>query len=234
MGKSVVLGCLLGAVVLGSVKPAAAQDTDAARLSVGYSLLTSDDVAMNESTLPLGFSVDGAIPISRWLSLAGEVNGHFKMGITPSSSMDRVVAPLPTQEFQALSFNRPETGFCSPVVQDCRVGVQTFSGVAGPRVYVGQSKAKPFVHLLAGATRTLRKVDFFAHSSTNFTLQAGAGIDVGVTPNVAVHIQTDYRRVFFGVPDQANPGASLVSKNGADHNVVMVSVGLGFQLGNRQ
>lgn len=234
MGKSVALGCLLGALVLGCVRPAAAQDDKAAQLSFGYSFLGSDDVTVNESSLPLGFSIDGAFAINNWLSLAGEVNGHFKAGITPSSSMDRVVAPLPTQEFQALSFNRPETGFCSPVVQDCRVGVQTFSGVAGPRVYLGTSKAKPFVHLLAGATRTLRKIDFFAHTSTNFTLQGGAGIDVGVTPNVAVHIQADYRRVFFGVPDQANPGASLVSKNGADHNVVMVSVGLGFKLGNKQ
>ena len=234
MGKSVALGCLLGALVLGCVKPAAAQGNDAARLSIGYSLLSSDDVALNESTLPIGFSVDGAIQMSNWLSLAGAVNGHVKMGITPSSSLDRVVAPLPTQEFQALSFNRPETGFCSPVVQDCRVGVQTFSGVAGPRVYVGTSKAKPCVHLRAGATRPLRQVDFFAHSSTNFTLQTGAGIDIGVTPKMAVHIQADYRRVFFGVPDQANPGASLVSKNGADHNVVMVSVGLGFGLGNKQ
>lgn len=220
--------------MLGCVQPAAAQDNKTAQVSFGYSFLASDDVAVNESTLPIGFSVDGAFEINNWLSLAGEVNGHFKMGITPSSSMDRVVAPLPTQEFQALSFNRPETGFCSPVVQDCRVGVQTVSGVGGPRVYVGSSRAKPFVHLMAGATRTLRKIDFFAHTSTNFTLQGGAGLDVGVTPNLAFHIQADYRRVFFGVPDQNNPGASLVSKNGADYNVVMVSVGLGFKLGTRQ
>ena len=233
VGRSAAFGCLLGALILGLGQPAAAQ-SKAGQMSIGYSFLGNDDVTVNQSTLPTGFSVDGALEINNWFSLAGELNGHFKTGITPSSSMDRVVAPLPTQEFQALSFNRPETGFCSPVVQNCRVGVQTFSGVVGPRVYVGTSRAKPFVHLLAGATRTLRKIDFFAHTSTNFTLQGGAGLDVGVAPNLAVHIQADYRRVFFGVPDQNNPSASLVSKNGADYNVVMVTVGLGFKLGNRQ
>lgn len=234
MGKSAALGCLLGAVIFGVAQPAAAQRNTAPQLSVSYSLLANDDVAVNQSTLPLGFQVDTAFELNERISLAAELNGHFKMGITPSASMDRVVAPLPTQEFQALSFNRPETGFCSPTLRDCRVGVQMFSAVAGPRLYVGASRAKPFVHLLAGATRSLRKIDFFAHTSTNFTLQGGAGVDVGVTPNLAVHIQADYRRVFFGVPDQNNPGASLVSKDGADYNAVMVSVGVGFKLGTRQ
>lgn len=234
MGKSAAVGCLLGAVILGAAQPAAAQRNTATLLSVGYSLVANDDVAENASTLPLGFLVDTAFELNERVSLVAELNGHFKMGVTPSDSMDRVVAPLPTQEFQALSFNRPETGFCSPTLRDCRVGVQTFSGVAGPRLYVGTGRAKPFVHLLAGATRSLRKIDFFAHTSTNFTLQGGAGVDVGMTPNLAVHIQADYRRVFFGVPDQNNPGASLVSKDGADYNVVMVSVGVGFKLGDRQ
>lgn len=234
VGKSAALGCLLGAVILGAAQPAAAQRLAAPQLSVGYSIVADDDVSVNQSTLPLGFQVDTAFALNDWISLAGEVNGHFKMGITPSASMERVVAPLPTQDFQALSFNRPETGFCSPTLRDCRVGVQMVSGVVGPRVYVGTGRAKPFVHLLAGATRTVRKIDFFAHTSTNFTLQGGAGLDVGVTPNTAIHIQADYRRVVFGVPDQNKPGASLVSKDGADYNVVMVSVGVGFKLGNRQ
>ena len=234
VGRFAVFGCVLGSVILGSVQPAAAQSNDRGQLSVGYSFLGNDDLAENQSSLPLGFSVDSAFKLNDRISLAGEVNGHFRTGIQPSDSRDRVVAPLPTQEFQALSFNRPESGFCSPIVKDCRVGVQTFSGVAGPRVYVGASRTKPFVHLMAGATRSLRKIDFFAHSSTNFTLQGGAGLDVGVTPNMALHIQADYRRVFFGVPDQNNPGASLVSKDGADYNQVMVSVGVAFKLGARQ
>jgi len=237
VGRVAVFGCLLGALVLGLAQPAAAQNDGAGQLSVGYSFLGNDDVAVNQSTLPLGFLVDSAFKLTDQISLAGELNGHFRTGITPSDSMDRVVAPLPTQDFQALSFNRPETGFCSPTLSsldECRVSVQTISGVAGPRFYVPAGRARPFVHIMAGATRSLRKIDFFAHTSTNFTLQGGAGFDVDVTPNVALHIQGDYRRVFFGVPDQNNPGASLVSKDGADFSEVMVSVGIGFKLGTRQ
>lgn len=117
MGKSAAVGCLLGAVTLSVVPPAAAQRNLAPQLSVGYSIVVNDEVAVNQSTLPLGFQVDAAFALHERIMLAAELNGHFKMGITPSASMDRVVAPLPTQEFQALSFNRPETGFCSPTLR---------------------------------------------------------------------------------------------------------------------
>jgi opacity protein-like surface antigen len=246
VGRIAVCGCLLAALILGLAQPASAQPAsaqpasaqrDAGQLSVGYSFLANDDLAVNQRNLTWGFSVDTAFKLTNQLSLAGELNGHFRRGIKPSDSLDRVVPPLPTQDFQALSFNRPETGFCSPTLtslDECSVGVQTISGVVGPRVYVPVGRARPFVHLMAGATRSLRKIDFFAHTSTNFTLQGGAGFDVDVSTNVALHIQGDYRRVFFGVPDLNNPGASLVSKDGADFNEVMVSAGVGFKLGKRQ
>jgi opacity protein-like surface antigen len=223
-------------LILGLGQPAAAQE-NAGQLSVAYSFVANDDLAVNQSNLPLGFSVDTAFKLTSRLSLAGELNGHFGSGIQPSNSLDRVVAPLPSQDFQALSFNRPETGFCSPTLasaDECSVSVQTISGVAGPRVYLPVGRSRPFVHVMAGATRSLRKIDFFAHTSTNFTLQGGAGFDVDLRPNLALHIQGDYRRVFFGVPDQTNPGASLVSKDGADLNEFMLSVGVGFKLGKRQ
>jgi opacity protein-like surface antigen len=84
---------------------------------------------------------------------------------------------------------------------------------------------------MAGATRSLRTIEFFAHTSTNFTVQPGGGVDFDVTDTMALHFQGDYRRIFFGVPDQNNPGASLVSKDGADYSEVMFSVGVTFKLG---
>jgi opacity protein-like surface antigen len=237
VGRSAVSGYLLGVLILGLAQSAAAQGDAAGQLGVGYSFLANDDLAVNQRNLTWGFSVDSAFKLTNQISLAGEVNGHFKRGIEPSDSRDRVVAPLPSQDFQALSFNRPETGFCSPTLaslNECSVSVQTISGVAGPRLYVPVGRARPFVHVMVGATRSLRTIDFFAHTSTNFTLQGGAGFEVDMTPRVSLRIQGDYRRVFFGVPDQSNPGASLVSKDGADFNEVMVSVGVGFKLGNRQ
>jgi opacity protein-like surface antigen len=230
VGRSAAFGCMLAILILGLPQPVAAQSSPV-QLSVGYSFLANDDLAVNESNLAYGFSFDSAFKLTNWISLAGELNGHFRNGITPSASMDRVVAPLPTQDFQALSFNRPETGWCSAVLSECHVNVQTISGVAGPRFDVPAGRVRPFVHVMAGATRSLRTIEFFAHTSTNFTVQPGGGVDFDLTDTLAMHFQGDYRRVFFGVPDQNNPGASLVSKDGADYSEVMFSVGVTFKLG---
>jgi hypothetical protein len=162
------------------------------------------------------------------------VNGHFKFGIEPSTSLDGVVPALPTQEFQAYSFNLPETGFCSPRLEECDVRIQTVSGVAGPRFLIPAGRVRAFVHVMGGATRSLRKIGFFAHTSTNFTIQPGGGVDVDITNLTALRIQGDYRQVFFGEHDQTQGGgASLLSKGGSDHEGLMFGVGVVFKLGGR-
>jgi opacity protein-like surface antigen len=223
---------MLAALTLGPVRPVAAQN-NAAELSAGYSFLANDDLAVNQKSLPWGFFFDAAFGLNDWVSVAGELNDHFKGNIAPSSSLERVVPPLPTQDFQAFSFNRPETAFCSPLIQNCKVSVQAISVVGGPRFHVPAGRARPYFHVMAGATRSLRKIELFAHTSTNFTIQPGGGVDIDVTDTTALRIQGDYRRVFFGVPDQTNPGASLVSKDGADYQDVIVTVGVVFKLGGR-
>jgi hypothetical protein len=232
-GCALVL-CVVAVLIVGWVPPAEAQDRRG-ELTVGYSVLSNDDLAVNARTLPLGFFFDGDLELSEWLSLAGDINGHFKRGIEPSASLDRVVPPLPTEDFQAFSFNRPETGFCSSRIPNCKVHVQAISAVGGPRFHVAAGRARPFVHVMAGATRSLRKIEFFAHSSTNLTIQPGGGIDVDVTGLTALRVQGDYRRVFFPTPDQSRPGEfpSLVSKDGADYQDFTFSVGLVFKIGRR-
>jgi len=221
---------MLGALTLGLVQPAAAQ-TNAVDLAVGYSHLANDDLAVNQSSLPWGFSFDTAIQVNSWLSIAGDVNSHFKAGIAPSASLDRVVPPLPTQEFQAFSFNLPETGFCSARLEECDVSIQTVSVVGGPRFLIPAGRVRAFAHAMVGATRSLRKIGFFAHTSTNFTIQPGGGFDVDITNLTALRIQGDYRQVFFGEHDPSEGGASLVSKGGSDHEGLMFSVGVVFKLG---
>lgn len=233
MRRCTVSACVLAALTLGLVQPVAAQNT-AGDLSVGYSFLTNDDLAVNQKNLPWGFFFDSALHLNDWISLAGDLNGHFKRGIEPSASLDRVVPPLPTEDFQAFSFNRPETGFCSPRIEDCRVDIQTISAVGGPRFRLPVGRARPFVHVMAGVTRSLRQITFFSHTSTNFTIQPGGGVDVAVTDATALRIRGDYRRVYFGVPDQTNPGASFVTKDGADYGDVLFFVGVVFKLGERQ
>lgn len=233
MSRCAVLWCMLVALALALAQPVAAQN-NAGRLSVGYSFLANDDLAVNQKNLPLGFFFDSALELNDWVSLAGDLSGHFKRGIEPSASLDRVVPPLPTEDFQAFSFNQPETGFCSPRIQECKVHIQTIGAVGGPRFHRPAGRARPFVHMMAGVTRSLRKIDFFAHTSTNLTIQPGGGVDVDMTDITALRVQGDYRRVFFGVPDQTNPGASLVSKDGADYADVSFSVGVVFKLGERR
>ena len=233
MRRYVLLGCALAIVTFGLVHPASAQNRRA-DVTAGYSFLSNDDLAVNAGSLPLGFFFDANFELNDWISVAGDLNGHFSGGIEPSASLDRVVPPLPTEDFQAFSFNRPETGFCSPRIQDCKVHVQTISGVAGPRFHLPAGRARPFVHVMAGVTRSLRQIEFFSHTSTNFTVQPGAGVDVNMTDLMALRLQGDYRRVFFPVPDQTDPGSSLVSKDGADYQDVIFTVGIVFKLGQRQ
>lgn len=231
MRRCAVLGSILAACTLCLPQPAAAQNTRG-ELTVGYSFLSNDDLAVNAGTLPWGFFFDAALELNDWISLAGDVNGHFKRGIEASASLDRVVPPLPTEDFQAFSFNRPEIGFCSTRFRECDVHIQTISAVGGPRFHVPGERVRPFFHVMAGATRSLRKITFFAHTSTNLTIQPGGGVDLKMTDITALRIQGDYRRVFFGVPDQ-DSGASLVSKDGADYQDFTFSVGVVFRLARR-
>lgn len=234
MQRCAVFGCMVAALTLASVQPVTAQNR-AGQLSAGYSFLSNDDLAVNAGSLPLGFFFDANFELNDWISLAGDLNGHFSRSIAPSASLDRVVPPLPTEDFQAFSFNRPETGFCSARIPDCKVRLQTISAVGGPRFHFAAGRARPFVHVMAGVTRSLRKIEFFAHSSTNLTIQPGAGFDIDVTELTALRIQGDYRRVFFSEPDQSRPGdlASLVSKGGADYQDFTFSVGVVFKLSQR-
>ena len=119
MCKRLVFGCVLAAVVaLGSPQPASAQV--GGDLAVGYSFLTNDQLAANASNLPLGFFFDTSYQVNEGLSLAFDVNGHYRRGIEASNMYsggpnDMPVRPNPNQDFQALSFNRPEQEYCSPL-----------------------------------------------------------------------------------------------------------------------
>ena len=232
MRKSAVLGCVLAVLALCVPQPVAAQD-HAGEVSIGYSFLSNDQLAVNADTLPFGFFFGAAFPMNDWVSLATDLSANYNLGVEPSSSLDLVVPALPTEDFQGLSFNRPETGWCSPVITACEVRVQTVTGVAGPRFHFGTGKARPFFHIMAGATRSLRKIAFFAHTSTNFTVQPGGGVEVDMTDNTAFRIQADFKQIFFGEPDQVNLGASLVSTDGKDYQDFSFSLGVVWRVGQR-
>lgn len=246
MRKRLSFGLVLaGLAAFGLPQPASAQT--GGDLAVGYSFLSNDQLAANASNLPLGFFFDTSFQVNEAVSIAFDVNGHYRRGIDPSDTyaggpMDMPVTPDASQDFQLFSFNRPEDEWCSPAFErgvgaaPCHVNIQTASIVAGPRFHMQTGGVRPYFHALFGFARSLRKINFFAHTATHFAIQPGGGVDIDMTPNTAFRVQADYRMTMYPTPDQSDPGsnASLVSENGADFRELALSFGVVVKLGARR
>ena len=246
MRKHLVFGCVLAAVVaLGSPQPASAQV--GGDLAVGYSFLTNDQLAANASNLPMGFFFDTSYQVNEGLSLAFDVNGHYRRGIDAhpmysGGPNDMPVRPNPNQDFQALSFNRPEMEYCSPLhvgeyANLCQVHIQTASVVGGPRFHMQAGGVRPYFHALFGVARSLRKIGFFAHTATHWAIQPGGGVDIDMTPNTAFRIQADYRLTMYPNEDaqtDLSGTSSLVNPGGEDFKELSFSLGFVVRLGDRR
>ena len=240
MRKSFALGCLLALIPL-AAQPAAGQV--GGDVAIGYSYLTNNELAANATNLPAGLFFDMSAQLTDFVSIAMDINGHFRRGIQPHTMYaggpnDMPVRPLEDQDFQAFSFNRTENEYCSSILvrSGCHVHIQTVGAVVGPRFHVQTGGARPFFHALAGVQRSLRKIGFFAHTATHMAIQPGGGVDISITPNSAFRIQADYRMTFYPVPDQSDPGSqsSLVNNDGGDFRELKLSFGFVFNLGSRR
>jgi hypothetical protein len=81
------------------------------------------------------------------------------------------------------------------VANEPDVAIHTFTG--GPRFSARTSPgAVPFAEFLVGFTRTSFDIDGVGNSSTEFTIQPGAGIDIG-NERVAARLSLAWRRVFY-------------------------------------
>jgi hypothetical protein len=87
----------------------------------------------------------------------------------------------------------------STVVNSPDVTIYTFTG--GPRFSARTSPvAVPFAEFLVGFTRTSRDIGAVGESSTEFTIQPGAGVDIG-NERAAARFSFAWRRVFYeGTP----------------------------------
>lgn len=243
--RFVVVSFVLAVALLGLAQPAAAQEFTG-EVSFGFSFLGSDGIAINADTLPVGWSGGGAYRVSDNVSIAFDLSGQFKSGIDVCGGIESATLPLSQQpvnclvgivpatadvEFQGLSFHRPESQWCSPTLETCSVNAISVGFFAGPRFELQVGKVKPFVHIMGGAVRVVRQIEFFSHTATNFAIMPGGGIDVDVTDNTAIRFQGDYRRVFF--PDPADSNSTFVTQDGADFNEFRFNIGLVFKLGGR-
>ena len=83
----------------------------------------------------------------------------------------------------------------STVVDDTDMTIYTFTG--GPRFSARTSPvAVPFAEFLVGFTRTSLDIGGVGDSSTEFTIQPGAGVDIG-NERVAARLSLAWRRVFY-------------------------------------
>ena len=240
--RLVGLGLILTAFSLTLARPAAAQAEG--EWGVGYSFLGNNDIAQGSSSLPVGWVGNGAIALSDNLSIAFDVSGNYKGGTDvcggiasrgvptaqqPAECLVGVVPATPGQEFQGYSNNRAEAQFCSPTLSVCDVKTVSIGGFVGPRFSMGsRGGVRPFVHVMGGFVRSVRKIAFFSHTSTNFAFMPGAGVDIPAGDNVGFRLQVDMRRVLFGADADSN--ASMHTA-GVDLNEVRIAFGFVIGVG---
>jgi hypothetical protein len=240
--RLVLLGLVLTAFSLTMARPAAAQTQG--NFGFGYSFLGNNDIAQASSNLPMGFFGFGEVEMSDNVSWAFDVSGNYAVGgdvcggiesrgistaLQPAECLVGVVPPTAGQDFQGYSNNRAEAQWCSPTLSTCDVKAVTVAGMTGPRFSFGSGDgARPFVHIMGGVVRSVRKIGFFSHTSTNWAFMPGAGVDVPINDGVDFRLQFDMRRVMFG--DDADSGSSLHT-GGADFNEFRVAFGVLFGVG---
>ena len=222
--------CVLATTVLFLPRPATAQT--GGDLAVGYSFLTNDQLAANAGSLPLGWFFDTSFELNEAVSIAFDVNGHYRRGIDPSDTysggpMDMPVPPNPNEDFQAFSFNRPEAELLlagpDRLPREHPDG-QRGRGSAGStcrRAASGRTSTR-----CSGPVRSLRKINFFAHTATHLAIQPGGGVDIDMTPNTAFRVQA--RLPADDVPD-AGPerhGVDVVAGE-SERRGLQGAVGLG-------
>jgi len=240
--RLVVLGLILTAFSLTLARPAAAQARGS--WGVGYSFLGNNDIAVMSSSLPVGWVGNGAVEVSDNLSIAFDVSGNYAGGgevcggvesrgistaLQPAPCLVGVIPATAADEFQGFSNQRAEAQWCSPTLSTCDVKTVSIGGFAGPRFVLGSpGGVRPYVHIMGGVVRSVRKIGFFSHTSTNLAFMPGAGVLVPTGDNVSFRIQADMRRVMFGADSGSQ--ASLHT-NGVDYNELRITFGFSIGVG---
>jgi len=237
--RSVLLCLCLSVLVLSLAQPAAAQR--AGNWAIGYSLLGNNTIAKNTSVLPLGWMGGGAVELSDGVSWAFDVSGNYAAGIDvcggvesraigiasqSAACLEGVTAATSADEYQGYSNMRPEAMWCSPTLSKCDVKALSVGAFTGPRFGPTGGSVRPYVHIMGGAVRSARVINFYSHTSTNWAFQPGAGVDVDVSDNMAVRLQGDMRYVMFGNSSQAG-----LQTGGEDYKEFRFSFGFVFALG---
>src|SRR5258705_6670257 len=178
-------------VLFGVAAPSSAQNAPRAEFSAGWRLLNLPDTFNGESeTFPLGWYTDVAGNLTRAIAVVGEVSGSYK------------------------SFNENTNQFGVTTNVDVNVNVHTFLG--GVRFNARQNPAfTPYVQALFGLAREAATVKGEAtfngrtttivdqsESDSDFAFDAGGGVNINLSDNLAVRGGAGYLRLGGG--DGAN------------------------------
>lgn len=138
-----------------------AQDYSRGEVAVGWSVLRDFDI---DETFPEGFHVGGAVNVTSWLGIAGDVGYNTK---NFSDDFD---------------------------LADVDLSVTTYA--AGPRFNGRFGKSTGFGHVLFGGARFSAAGSILgvtdSASDTQFLIQPGGGVDIGMSESVAIRAQGDY------------------------------------------
>jgi len=163
--------------------PASAQTTPKVELSGGYQFLNFSLDGENES-MPVGWYFDVAGNLTPMLGVVFQVGGNYKSfeesisvaGITASATAD-----LKVHEFLGgVRLNLRSNNAVVPFGQVLIGGINGSVKVSGSTTIPGQPPI------------TFDNED----SSTNFGLQAGGGVNFGLTETIGIRAGADYLRVF--------------------------------------
>lgn len=222
------VGVPVACACLSAPPPASAQG--GGDFGVGYSLVRNDGLAENSGILPGGWYTSGTADVSSRLAIAWRASGAFNFGIPPGehpANLSRaaqaaaagnkitVVPPSRHVEFQGLSYHRAEALWCSPTLSpnpgDCGVQINSIGAGAGPRLYFGDpGGVRPWVQVLAGAVRVVRKIDLYVHTATNFAVLPGFGVDVPLTDRTGFRLDVAYAHSFVPHPSRSNSSFRVV------------------------
>jgi len=183
MHRSTVRILVLCLLAVATAVPVAAQSTPKVELSGGYQFLNFSLDGENES-MPVGWYFDVAGNLTPMLGVVVQVGGNYKTfdesvtigGITATASAD-----LKVHEFLGgMRVNLRSGNAVVPFGQFLVGGVNGSVKVSASTTIPGQPPI------------TFDEED----STTNFALQAGGGVNFGLTESIGLRAGADYLRVF--------------------------------------
>jgi opacity protein-like surface antigen len=144
--------------------------TPSVELSGAYAFMHDQD---RSEQFPAGWVASAVGNINAWVGGVAEVGGSY-----------RVCRDCQRGPFTSATFRGTDRH------------LRVFTFMAGPRFASrAVSRVTPFAQILLGGSHISGGVEFDGALTTGFTYQPGAGVDVGIAPNLGLRLQGDYRVV---------------------------------------